>query len=183
MKNLIIALAVAAIAPVAIAQDTGIASATSVNRMDVSSTSTISGVYNTKLSTQYNTQDAEAFANTYGKEGIATSDASNLLIDRQNDVIVGDYNTVAANDSNFQDAFASARSHSWGTPARALTINELADVDDRFVDGYGNLDLRDKTNTQFGESVATGQPLRPNYFPGRPVIGKPVCTPTGICTR
>lgn len=174
MKTLIIALAAAVIAPVAIAQDTGVASASSVNRMDVGSISTVSGSFNTHLSTQGNSQSASANARTSGREGIAISDSSNLFIDRQIDTVIGDYNTVVADDYVRQDARSAAFGHAWGAPAEALTINELASTDDRFVEGYGNLDLRDTRNTQFGSSTATGAPVSP---PRR----FPVCTPTGIC--
>lgn len=172
MKTLIIALAAAVIAPVAIAQDTGIASASSINQMDVSSVSTVSGSFNTHLSTQGNTQSATSNARTSGREGIAISDSSNLLIDRQFDTVFGDYNTVAAEDFTRQTARSSAFGHAWGAPSEALTINEMASSDDHLVEGYGNLDLRDTYNTQYGSATANGSPVT---GPRR------VCTRRGIC--
>jgi len=186
MKKLIIALALtAAAATPAIAQSagpTGSTTATSINRMDVSSTTDIFGAYNTKLSTQYNTQDAFAEAQSFGHEGDADSTASNLLIDRQVDMVTGEYNLVTADDGNYQGAYAFAEGHSWGQPAEALTVNELADEDNRFVEGYGNMDLREKYNEQFGESVAIAEPAAAPSPWGKPVIVKPVCTSHG-CVR
>ena len=105
MKTFILAIAIAAAAPAALAQATGpqgSTTATAINQMDVSSTTDIFGTYNTKLSTQYNTQEAAAEAVSFGHEANADSTASNLLIDRQLDVVTGDYNLLAADDANYQ---------------------------------------------------------------------------------
>ena len=80
-------------------------------------------------------------------------------------------------------AAAFAESHGWGQPAEALTINELADDDSRFVEGYANMDLREKYNDQFGESVAVGEPTAAPHKPAYPIIKKPTCTGTGYCVR
>jgi len=181
MKKLLIALALVSVAPAALAQGAsspqGSTTASSINRMEVTSESTILGSGNTKLSTQYNVQEAEGFAAGYGREAIAQADASNLLIDRQVDVIDGDHNTVAADDYNEQFAFAEAESFSWGTPAAALTVNELGDSDDRFVQGFGNIDMRDKENEQEGYSFAFGE-RAVDHWPKRTV-----CTSGGLCVR
>ena len=152
MKTSIIALALLAVAPGALAQ----ASSSAVNRMEVTSVSQIDGVGNTRVSKNYNTQQAAGIAITDGLDASAIADADNTMIDFQSDLIVGEYNLVGNQDYNDQTALAGALGTSYGGNSDAWASNGMADTDDRTVAGYGNYDLREKANAQDGVSLSGG---------------------------
>ena len=165
MKTSIIALALLAVAPSALAQ----ASSSAVNRMEVSSTSQIEGVGNTRVSKNYNTQQAAGIAITDGQNASAIADADNTMIDLQSDLIVGEYNLVGNQDRNTQTALAGALGTSYGGDADSWASNGMIDNDDRVVSGYGNYDLREKANTQEGISLSGGfRATKPSHvFPAK----------------
>ena len=169
MKTSIIALALLAVAPSALAQ----ASSSAVNRMEVSSTSQIEGVGNTRVSKNYNTQQAAGIAITDGQNASAIADADNTMIDLQSDLIVGEYNLVGNQDRNTQTALAGALGTSYGGDADSWASNGMIDNDDRVVSGYGNYDLREKANTQEGISLSGGfRATKPSHvFPAKPGYG------------
>ena len=152
MKTSLIALALLAIAPSALAQ----ASSSAVNRMEVSSSSYIEGVGNTRVSKNYNTQNAAGIAITSGLDTSAIADADNTMIDLQSDVIVGEHNLVGNQDANTQTAIAGALGTSYGGNADAWASNGMLDNDERTVTGYSNYDLREKQNVQNGISLSGG---------------------------
>ena len=169
MKTSIIALALLAVAPSALAQ----ASSSAVNRMEVSSTSQIEGVGNTRVSKNFNHQQAAGIAITDGQNASAIADADNTMIDLQSDLIIGEYNLVGNQDRNTQTALAGALGTSYGGNSDAWASNAMLDNDDRVVSGYGNYDLREKANAQEGISLSGGfRATKPSHvFPAKPGFG------------